>query len=81
MDESDRRPDAGQANAELTTELKRDVRTRSADWSALLVGADEVIEPTSRMARPVFVRSRNDCCIGANELTGRKRSYVRRPYP
>jgi len=81
MDERDCRPDAGQANPELAMELKPRVRTRSADWSALLVSADEVIEQSSRMARPVFVRSRNDCCIGANELTGRKRSYVRRPYP
>ena len=81
MDESDRRPDAGQANAELTTELKRDVRTRSADWSALLVGADEVIEPTSRMARPVFVRLRNDFCIGANELTGQEQKWATRCLP
>jgi hypothetical protein len=71
MDESDRRPDAGQANSELTTELKRDVRTRSADWSALPVGADEVIEQSSRMVRPVFVRLRNDFCISASELKGR----------
>jgi hypothetical protein len=76
MDESDRRPDAGQANSELTTELKRDVRTRPADWSALLVSADDVIEPTSRMARPVFVRSAR-ANVKAVVLTHLNDNYVR----
>jgi hypothetical protein len=58
-------------------ELKPRVRTRSADWSALLVSADEVIEQSSRMARPVFVRLRNDFCIGANELTGQSTKSLR----